>query len=130
MTLHNFFNNYKAFFKIRQPQPEGAKIFVNEKSASSLINIEGHLNENTLITTNHQLIRVIKLGGFSFETADDLDLDIKKELRNGLFKGVSDSKAKFYSHIIRKKKNPYPEGYISSDMPYGFPAYLDKVWVE
>jgi type IV secretion system protein VirB4 len=123
MTLHNF-------FKFRVNQPEGERIFNREIAASNFIDIKGHWNKNTLITNSNQLIRIIKLGGFSFETADDLDLDIKKELRNGLFKSISDSKAKFYSHIIRKKKNPYPPGYISSDMPYGFPAYLDKIWVE
>jgi type IV secretion system protein VirB4 len=121
--------NYASFLNISKPKPKGQRVFDNEYKSSKFIGVKSHWSEDVLLMTDNRLMQVIKLGGFSFETADDEDLDIKKSLRNSLFKGVGDSNAKLYTHIIRKKQVPYPQGYINPDMPYGFTAYLDKKWV-
>ena len=105
------------------------KIFDNDYKSAKFIGIKGHWSNDVLITHDNKLIQIIKLSGFSFETADDEDLDIKKDLRNSMFKGVGDSNAKIYTHIIRRKKVPYSPGYVNPDMPYGFPSYLDKKWI-
>lgn len=118
-----------SLFKLSTPKPYGLSILDNDVKANKFIGIKGHWGNDILLTDDNRLIQVIQLGGFSFETADDEDLDIKKDLRNALFKGVGDSSAKIYTHIIRRKKVPYPPGYINPDMPYGFAAYLDKQWV-
>lgn len=118
-----------SLLNFSRPAPQGQKIFDNDIKASKFIEIKGHWSDSVLMTQDNRLIQVIKLGGFSFETADDEDLEIKKSLRNALFKGIGDNNVKLYTHIIRRKKVPYPPGYISPDMPYGFAAYLDKQWV-
>ncbi len=119
---------YSSLFKI--PLPAGQRIFDNDYKANKFIGVEGHFSDDVLLLTDNRLMQVIKIGGFSFETADDEDLDIKKSLRNSLFKGIGDSSAKIYTNIIRRKQAPYPKGYVNPDMPYGFTAYLDKKWVE
>lgn len=121
--------SYKSFFNISKPKPEGQGIFDNDYTSSKFVGIQGHWSDDVLLTTENKLMQIIRIGGFSFETADDEDLDIKKELRNSLFKGISDSNAKIYTHVIRRKKTPYADGYINPDMPYGFTAYLDAKWI-
>jgi len=118
-----------SFLNISKPVPEGQSTFDNDYKSSKFIGIEKHITNDVVMISDNRLMQVIKLNGFSFETADDEDLEIKKDLRNSLFKGVSDSSVKLYSHIIRRKKIPYPPGYINPDMPYGFTSYLDKKWV-
>lgn len=100
----------------------------NEYPVSGFIPYINHFNENTIYTKNNQLLQVIKIGGFSFETADDDDLDIKKNIRNLIFKGMGDSTIGLYFHIIRRKNEPYPAGYYNADMPEGFATYLDQAW--
>jgi type IV secretion system protein VirB4 len=118
-----------SFLNILQEKPAGLVTFDNDYKSSRFVGISKHLTDDVLMLSDNRLMQVIKLNGFSFETADDEDLDIKKDLRNSLFKGVGDTSAKLYTHIIRKKKIPYPPGYINPDMPYGFTSYLDKKWV-
>ncbi|RZI46018.1 VirB4 family type IV secretion/conjugal transfer ATPase [Rickettsiales endosymbiont of Peranema trichophorum] len=89
-----------------------------------------HWNANTLITKDDELLQVIKVGGFSFETADDEDLDIKKMIRNQLFKGMAAGNLGLYFHIIRQRHQVYPDDYASVDMPDGFALYLDQKWFE
>lgn len=120
---------YTDFFDVFRSLPDGQKVFDADGPASKFVCVKSHWTEDVLLLTDNRLMQTIKLGGFSFETADDEDLDIKKTLRNGLFKGIGDSQVKLCTHIIRRKKIPYPKGYINPDMPYGFTAYLDKKWV-
>lgn len=100
----------------------------NEYPVSGFIPYVAHFNSSTVITKSNQLIQVIKVGGFSFETADDEDLDIKKSIRNLLFKGMGTANLGLYFHIIRKKQQAYPDDYSSADMPDGFASYLDSKW--
>jgi len=101
----------------------------SEYEASKFFKYLRHWNDNTILTSDHCLIQVVKVVGFSFETADDEDLDIKKALRNTLFKGMNAPNIGLYFHIIRKKQQSYPEGYVNIDMPKGFPSFLDQAWV-
>ena len=51
-----------------------------EVSASEFFPYQGHWTKDSIITDKNELIKVIKLSGFAFETADDEDIDIKKLL--------------------------------------------------
>ena len=115
------------FFK---STPYLSNIAEKEKSVSAFIPYIAHFNKHTVITKNRKLVQVVKLEGFSFETADSEDLDIKKNLRNLLFKGMGSERLMLYTHVIRKQKDIYPKNYSSLDMPEGFAEYLDQQWVE
>lgn len=118
-------------FKIRKNLPEGFNIFKREYKASNFMPYRCHWDDNTILTKNNELMRVVKVNGFSFETADDEDLDIKKEIRNSLFKGMggTNSHISLYFHIIRKKQQAYSHDF-NPNMPLGFASYLDDVWRE
>ncbi len=74
--------------------------------------------------TEGRLMRVIKVKGFSFETADDEDLENKKSLRNSLFKGMGSGSFSMMFHTIRRRQRAYPDG----NMPNLFAQYADEEW--
>ena len=113
--------------------PTKEKYIKKEIHASRFIPYKGYWNQSTIITKNNQLLKVIKLDGFSFETADDEDLDIRKNIRNSLFKNITSGNITLYFHTIRRNK-----GFQISKIPYhvdptvpielDFNAYLEKEW--
>ncbi len=76
-----------------------------EKESSNFIPYKCHWNKDTILTKNNALLQVIKVSGFAFETADDIELDIKKGILNSLFKNLSSGNITLYFHIIRKHSN-------------------------
>ncbi|CAL7959297.1 hypothetical protein MIDIC_110061 [Alphaproteobacteria bacterium] len=109
--------------------PQKYRIFQSEYKAGGFLPYVAHWNKNAILTNRNELMQVIKIGGFSFETADDEDLDIKKNIRNSLFKGMGSNNLGLYFHIIRRKQRPYPDNYVNTDIPSGFAAFLDSKWV-
>ena len=96
------------FFK--RLRSERAFIAQREISSSMHIPYSHHWNSTTILTKGGDFISVVKVGGFSFETADDEDVDAKKEMRNNLLKGMGAGKFTVYFHTIRRKHAAYPEG--------------------
>ena len=88
-----------------------------------------HWNNRTILTKSDDLLQVIKFSGFSFETADDEDVDIRKNIRNLLLKGIGAGQVSLYFHIVRRRKAAFSkdEGHM---MPPGFATYLEDVWRE
>jgi type IV secretion system protein VirB4 len=103
-----------------------------EISVSNFLPYHCHWNKETLLTHKKQLIKIIRLSGFSFETADDEDVDAKKSIRNLLFKGLSSGNFSLYFHTIRRKKDILS----TDDMPMdphiklqaGFTTYVEHEW--
>ena len=90
--------------KIFTTKPTKEKIIKNEASASHFIPYKCHWNSNTIITHKEELLRVIKIKGFAFETADDIDIDLKKNARNNLLKGMASGNFFLYFHTFRRKE--------------------------
>ncbi|XVN43563.1 MAG: VirB4 family type IV secretion/conjugal transfer ATPase [Candidatus Rickettsia vulgarisii] len=104
-----------------------------EKPVSLFIPYRCHWDSNTIITKNNELLQVIKVGGFSFETADDEDLDIKKNIRNSLFKNMSSGNIVMYFHTIRRHKPVFFEDQEHTidptiQVPNDFTSYLSNEW--
>ncbi len=100
------------------------KLTKREVSMAHFIPYKCHWNSSTIITHDEKLIRIIKVKGFSFETADDIDIDIKKRTRNNLLKSMSSGNFSLYFHTIRRKEKGFPEG----SMPEGFSQDLNDAW--
>lgn len=105
-------------------KPTKEKITKGEVSAAHFIPYKCHWNSNTILTHNEELIRVIKIKGFAFETADDIDIDLKKSARNNLLKGMSSGSFSLYFHSIRRKEKGFPDG----DMPDEFSKRVNEEW--
>lgn len=100
--------------KIGIVEPPKNKYFKWETSSSIYIPYKCFWNSNTVLLKNNAFLRIIKIKGFSFETADDEDIDIKKEARNNLLKGMVSGNIGLYFHTIRKKKEAFPEGEMTN----------------
>ncbi len=96
----------------------------NEYSESNFIPYEGMYNEHTVITKNKELLMVIKVQGFSFETADDEDVDLRKNVRNTLMKSVASAEVAAWFHIIRRKQVAHCKGEFRGT----FCSYMDDEW--
>ena len=103
-----------------------------EKHVSHYIPYKHHWDNNTILTKQNELLQVIKVGGFSFETADDEDLDIRKNIRNSLLKTMASGNVILYFHTIRRRKPVLDEDAYSIDptvkIPNNFTTYLSNEW--
>jgi type IV secretion system protein VirB4 len=100
------------------------KFSKRELPMSDFIPYDYHWDKETIITKNKELMQIIKLEGFSFETADDDAVDMKKLVRNSLYKSMADGTFSLYFHTIRRRQGAYPEG----DFPKGFARDLNNHW--
>jgi type IV secretion system protein VirB4 len=95
-----------------------------ELSESEFIPYHYHWDKETICTKKKEFIKIIKLDGFAFETADDEDVDMKKMVRNSLLKSMSDGSFAVWFHTIRLRQSAYPGG----RQPPGFASMLDRQW--
>lgn len=83
-----------------------------------------HVDKETLITKKGELIQIVKVDGFSFETADDEDVDMKKMVRNSLLKSMAEGTFAMWFHTVRRRQHVYPGGKFKP----GFGDYLNQSW--
>lgn len=101
-----------------------ADISTQEVSMASFIPYLCHWDKETIMTKHRELLQVIRVDGFSFETADDEDVDMKKMVRNSLFKSLASGSFALYFHTIRRRQSKFPGG----DMAPGFAKYVNDLW--
>jgi type IV secretion system protein VirB4 len=101
-----------------------ARFNKREVKADVFIPYKYHMDRETIVTKHNELMQIVKIDGFSFETADDIDLDMKKMVRNSFFKSLADGTFTMYFHVIRRRQGGYPGG----EQPEGFAAYVDAKW--
>jgi type IV secretion system protein VirB4 len=101
-----------------------AEIGKREVTAATFIPYDHHWDKETIITKKRELLQIIKIDGFSFETADDDVVDMKKMVRNSLYKSMAEGTFSMWFHMVRRRQSAYPEG----KMPKGFATYLDDKW--
>lgn len=115
--------------KINKKGVSKKKIADKEFPEADFIPYKTFWNDHTVLTKKDELVQVIKFGGYSFETADDEDVDIRKNIRNLMFKGITAGSVSLYFHIIRRKQNVFDmEG--RNPMPTTFSRLLEQQWRE
>lgn len=112
---------YKQF---RRRQVSNAKQCEQEISSSEFIPYLYHYDKETIYTKSGEMLQVIKVDGFSFETADDEDIDMKKMVRNSLLKSMAEGTFAVWFHMVRRRQSGYPGG----KQPAGFAEYVDQMW--
>lgn len=97
-----------------------------ELSSSKFIPYLFHCTDNTLLLKDNSLLKIIRIKGFAFETADDDDIDIRKNARNNLLKGMASGNFALWFHTIRRKEEAYPGGEYTNV----FAKRLNREWKE
>ena len=98
-------------------------VAAHEKSVADFLPYTRHVDGATLATKNGELLQIIKLEGFPFETASDATLDGLKEVRNTLTLALASSRHILYHHLLRRE--------VTSDIGgafTGFAADVDRAW--
>jgi type IV secretion system protein VirB4 len=75
-----------------------------------------HLQDEVIKLEGGVLLTVLKLDGFSFETADQSELNVRLLARNDLIRTLGNSRFALCSHIIRREVSPSIPG--SFDDPF------------
>lgn len=97
---------------------------LNECRQEDFIPYLYHYDKETIYTKSGEMMQIIKVDGFSFETADDEDVDMKKMVRNSLLKSMAEGTFSVWFHMIRRRQSSYPGG----KQPPGFAEYVDQMW--
>tara|TARA_R110001592_G_scaffold31482_2_gene110987 strand:- start:13444 stop:15849 length:2406 start_codon:yes stop_codon:yes gene_type:complete len=87
----------------RKKDTQLGRIAEREVKASSFIPYSRHFGDTTLKTKAGYLLKVIKIEGLPFETADQIDLNTRKNIRATLLRGISNSRFAIYHHTIRRR---------------------------
>jgi type IV secretion system protein VirB4 len=109
---------------LKRRQVSKATYAKREVSAADFIPYEHHWDKETIITKNRELLQIIKIEGFSFETADDDVVDMKKMVRNSLYKSMAEGTFALWFHMVRRRQSGYPGG----AQPNGFAKEIDDRW--
>lgn len=99
-----------------------------ENSVGGFVPYTRHVNETTLKTKEGYLLKCIKIEGMPFETADEIDINQRKNVRATLLRGLSNSRFALYHHIIRREKNSDQDGFFEDDFCRALNvAYQDRL---
>lgn len=86
-----------------------------EESVSRFVPYTRHIDDTTLRTKEGYLFKTIKLEGLPFETADQIDLNTRKNIRATLLQGLSNSRFALYHHIIRREATNGSDNFFKND---------------
>ncbi len=115
--------------KLKKQRSRKFKYAEREYPESNFIPYKYMWNDSTILLENDSMMQVLKINGFSFETADDEDVDIRKNIRNLLLKGIGAGSVSLYFHVIRRKENIFARNKdIIENMPDHFSKYLESEW--
>ncbi|EOA63165.1 VirB4 family type IV secretion/conjugal transfer ATPase [Anaplasma phagocytophilum] len=104
------------------------KIVNREYHQSNFLPYQEHWNSTTLVTKDGSLLKVIKLSGYAFETADDEDLSIQNSIRNQTLRSMSSAAFGLYFHIIRRRRNAFSEGFAGKQFSSAFADAVNMQW--
>jgi type IV secretion system protein VirB4 len=117
-------NAFKEYLNFNRRQVANAGYSKREISVAEFIPYKHHFDKETIITKNNELLQTIRLEGWSFETADDVDVDLKKSVRNSLFKSLANGNYAVWFHTVRRRKSAYPAGAFENEFAHN----LNEKW--
>ena len=87
-----------------------------------------HFDEETILTKNGELIQVIKITGFNFETVKEIEKDnsnLRDLIRKTIKKNITKDEFAVWIHTLRRKRD------ISIEQGHeeGFSKQLNHEWV-
>lgn len=110
--------------KFKKRELSNAKALKNEIGSSAFLPYSFQMDRETVCTHDGSMLQVVKVSGFSFETADDEDIDMRKMVRNSLLKSLAQGSFSLWFHTVRRRQTAYPGGV----MPDGFAKLADDMW--
>ena len=97
-----------------------------EASVAQHVPYMRHVEEDMLKTKEGHFMMVVKVGGFCFQTADQVEIDMRLSSRNTIVRSMNDSRFAVWSHIVRREVTPE----IGGDFDNFFCAELNRRYME
>ena len=94
------------------------------RNISDYIPYACHYSPDTLLTKNGELLQVIKIVGFTYQTTGKKEVELREIVRKSIFKSIDSDKYAFWFNTIRRKQNLSSD----NDYPVGFSDYLNQQW--
>lgn len=79
------------------------KAINHERTISPFIPFSNHISANTLVTTEGDLLRLWKLKGIGFETADVEEMQRQKDRLNTLLRAIGSNQVALWCHNVRRQ---------------------------
>lgn len=83
-----------------------------------------HYDPYTVLTKNGELLQIIKITGFSYETVGSKTSSLREMLRNAVMNNVKTNKIAIWYHTVRRTSNLDPGG----EYPENFASFLNRSW--
>ena len=97
-----------------------------EQSGAANIPYTAHVAEQVAKTRAGDFVQAFRLGGASFQSADDVDINNWHERLNVLLRNIASDQVALWTYIVRRRTSVYPPGAC----PPGFARELDEHYQE
>lgn len=85
-----------------------------------------HYSPHSLLTKNGELLQVIKITGFAFETIGSVKVGLRETIRKAIGNSVKSNKLALWLHTVRRKTDLDPGGTYDNN----FASFLNQSWRE
>ncbi len=85
-----------------------------------------HIDANTLLTKNGELLQCLKIVGFTYEDISKDRVDLRTAIRNALTEELQTNDYAVWLHTVRRKASLTPPG----EYPHDFSRILNAAWRE
>lgn len=86
-----------------------------ERAIAPFIPYSSHVSDNTIVTTHGDFIRIWKVAGISFETADADEILRRKDQLNTLFRSIATDHVALWTHNVRRRTTDRLKGTYDND---------------
>jgi len=102
----------------RERREQAARLDV---PAADRIPYAAHVTGTILRTWSGDYVQTLRLGGVSFESADDVAINSWHQRLNGLWRNIASPEVALWTHLLRRRDHGYPPGRAAA----GFAADLN-----
>ena len=114
--------------KLIKFKPKKQALMQTEMGMSSFLPYVYMYNENTTMIQKECLMKTVQLDGYSFETADDEDIDVRKAIRNQLMRSMSSGSVGLYFHLLRRRQSIFSRDFGNVRCGIYFADFVQDVW--
>jgi type IV secretion system protein VirB4 len=101
-----------------------SKLAAADPAAGDRLPYAVHVNDHTIATRDGDLVQMIALEGYPFETADTDTLNQIAATRDIIFRGIASSQLILYCHVVRRRV----VADLSLQQPEGMARQIDVAW--
>jgi type IV secretion/conjugal transfer VirB4 family ATPase len=84
-------------------RPNFARVLGRENAVTEFLPYRSHIADDALIDRDGNLLRAWRVEGYSFETADPEDVQLRADQLNTLLRSIASDKTAVWAHVVRRK---------------------------